>query len=1094
MRPKPRRILPAVLALAGLFAFTTLGHAQSVTTGAAGGKITDQMGAPLANASIMFTYNATGFRVSGITNERGLFTLQGLQPGSYTVQVSLIGYRTETRNNVSIGLGQSYRLDASLEQTAVELEPLVVQTDQMSAEFSPSRTGTSTTINEQQLEDLPTLDRRFTDLAKLTPQIVATDANAGLGLSVVGQNNRYNTIQIDGSTVNDRFGLGATGAAGGQANGKPIGYDAVKEYQVLLSPYDVRQGNFTGALINAITKSGGNEWFGGAFGYFRNQDLAGDPLSETEFKNWQYGASLGGPIVQDQAFFFANAEFQSLSTPATGPYIGAPTSISGVQPDQADIDAMNSALATYGMQPGDGNAVTNSNPLTNLTLRADWSLGDNNRLVFRYSYNHAGLDVFNRTTSTSNPGFRYQNNAYQFADNTHNPSLQWFTNFTNGNANEFRLSYNRIRDARDPFVEEPQVGVMGFTNGSGQDYGILTGSEQFSQGNRLNQDIVELTDNFTFAPMGDHTITVGTRNEFYKVYNLFAQSSYGVYEFDDLAAFQAGIASQYTVSGNLTGGPVTAAEFNAGQLGFYAQDQWQVSPQFALTFGVRVDIPLFFDQPTYAPQVNTDFNNPDVPSGQFLFNPRLGFNWDIDAQQNQQLRGGIGIFTGNPAYVWMSNAYSNNGTGIGILSCGDGNPNGTAPAFSPDPFGQTLSCAPGTATGGGTVAIGDGDFLGEIDLIGGDTKYPQVMRANLAYDRRLPKDFLLTLEGIFNMGINDYFIVNRNFGADGTGSRFTSQQEGESTRVLYGTQQDDGRSLPNYFRSNVYGTGSVGVFDLLNTSENFSYNLTAGVQKFIGQDLRLTAAYTYSHAEDVQSFTSSRATSNWRFGRMNAGDQLVDVATTSSFDRPSKVTASATYEFPWKDWPTKLALVYIGYSGTPYTYISGGSSGRGDLNADGIVGNDPVYVITGPNDPLMNFNDPADAQAYDALIAANSCLNEQRGSIMERNSCRNPWQSFLDLSVTQGLPPIAGTNRFSVQLGVFNLLNLLNSDWGQIETAGGGVFDSQTIVRVSDAPGGVPNFDYSGPTPDETFVNNGDNRNSWQLQLMVRYEFGSQVF
>ncbi|MDP2481845.1 MAG: TonB-dependent receptor, partial [Candidatus Palauibacterales bacterium] len=809
MRPKPRRILPAVLALAGLFAFTTLGHAQSVTTGAAGGKITDQMGAPLANASIMFTYDATGFRVSGITNERGLFNLQGLQPGSYTVQVSLIGYRTETRNNVSIGLGQSYRLDASLEQTAVELEPLVVQTDQMSAEFSPTRTGTSTTINEQQLEDLPTLDRRFTDLAKLTPQIVATDANAGLGLSVVGQNNRYNTIQIDGSTVNDRFGLGATGAAGGQANGKPIGYDAVKEYQVLLSPYDVRQGNFTGALINAITKSGGNDFFGSAFGFYRSQDLAGSPLSDSEFKTWQYGASVGGPIVHDQAFFFANAEFQSASTPATGPYIGAPPSVSGVIPSQADITAMNAVLSSKGMQPGSGDAVTNENPLTNLTLRADWSLGDNNRLVFRYTYNYAGFDVFSRTTSTSNPSFRYQNNGYQFTNKTHNPSLQWFTNFSNGNANEFRLSYNRLRDARDPNEEAPQVLVNGFNNGT-NDYGILTGAEQFSQGNRLNQDILELTDNFTFAPMGDHTITVGTRNEFYKVYNLFAQSSYGVYTFDDLAGFQSGginDASFYIVSGQLTGGPVLPAEFKAGQFGFYAQDQWQASPQFALTFGLRVDIPVFFDQPAYAAQVNQDFDNPDVPSGQFLFNPRVGFNWDIDAEQKQQLRGGIGLFTGNPAYVWMSNAYSNNGTGIGILQCGATNPNGFAPAFSSDPFGQTLSCV--DAAGSPTVGIGDGTFLGEIDLIGKDTKYPQVMRANLAYDRRLPKDFLLTLEGIYNKGINDYFIVNRNFGASGLGSSVGTDPN--TGRVLYGTQNDTGRSDPDYFRASVYGTGSTGV-------------------------------------------------------------------------------------------------------------------------------------------------------------------------------------------------------------------------------------------------------------------------------------------
>jgi len=1095
MRPKPSRILPAMLALVGLLAFTALGHAQSVTTGAAGGTITDQNGAPLANASVEFTYGPTGFKVTTVTNERGLFSIQGLQPGGpYTVKATLIGYRSDTRENVTISLGQSYRYNAALEQTAIELEPLVVQSDQLAAEFSPTRTGTQTIINQQQLQDLPALDRRFSNLARLTPQIVARDGANGLGLSVVGQNNRYNTIQIDGSTVNDRFGLGRTGTAGGQAGGKPIGYDAIKEFQVQLSPYDVRQGNFTGALINAVTKSGGNDYFGSLFGYYRNQSLAGDPLSESEFKNWQFGGSIGGRIVRDQAFWFTNAEFQRATTPATGPYIGAPSSIGGVQPDQTDIDAMNQVLGTYGLAAGSGAAVSNDNPLTNITVRTDWNLGTNNRFVFRYSYNKAGFDVFGRSTSTSNPSFRYENNGYQFSNNTHNPSFQWFSNFSNGNANEFRLSYNRIRDERDPNVLEPQVQVDGFTNGSGEGYQILTGSERFSQGNRLAQDILEITDNFTFAPKGNHTITVGTRNEFYKLTNLFAQSSFGVYLFDDLGQFSdgsAGSASRYTISGAPAGGPVLPAKFSSAQFGLYGQDQWQISPQFALTYGLRVDIPVFFDQPNYAAEVNQDYNDPGVPSGQLLWNPRVGFNWDINAEQTQQLRGGVGIFTGNPAYVWMSNAYSNNGTAFSILSCGIGNDNGLAPAFSPDPFAQTLSCAPGTAEGGGTVGIGDGSFLGEVDLIGKDTKYPQVMRANLAYDRRLPADFLMTVEGIYNKGVNDYFIVNRNFGNGGGESTGQTDATG---RLLYGTQRTDGRSQPDYYKASVYGTGSRGVFELLNTSKNYSYNITLGLQKFVGPDLRLTGAYTFAKSNDVQSFTSSRATSNWRFGRVYSGDQLVDEATTSSFDRPSKVTLSGSYNFPWKSWPTQLSLIYIGYSGQPYTYISGGSSGRGDLNADGINLNDPVYVITGPGDPLMSFETAADAQQYDALINAVPCMNEQRGKIMTRNSCRNPWQNFMDLTLTQGFPAFQGKNRFSIQLGVYNFLNLLNKDWGVTKSAGGGTFFTQTVVRLNEQDSGDPLFSYSGPDPDEIYVSNGQNQNSWQLQVMLRYEHGPKLF
>lgn len=1077
------------------------------TTGAAAGVISQPDGAPITGATVAFTYEPTNYTSTATTNAVGAFRLQGLEPGGpYTVAVSSVGYRSATRENVEITLGQTYRLSMTLEPTAVELEALLVETDALASEFSPSTQGAHTTINQQQLESLPALDRRFENLARLTPQIVATDANEGLGLSVVGQNNRFNTIQIDGATVNDRFGLGATGAAGGQARGKPIGYDAVKEFQVLLSPYDVRQGNFTGALINAVTKSGGNEFFGSAFGLYRNEGLAGDPLGETEFSRWQYGASLGGPISRDKAFFFLNAEVQSASTPASGPFAGASSGVSGLIPTDSDLSAMNAALQSYGLAPGDAGAVTNNNPLINITARTDVNLNDQNRLVFRYSFNRAEDDVFSRTSSTGNPDFAFVNNGYQFVSKSHNPSAQLFTNFGNGNSNEFRISYNRIRDARDPNVAEPNVIVEGFQTNLGCPdptpcaYGLETGSEQFSQGNRLNQDIWEITDNYTFAPMGEHTFTIGGRAELYKLYNLFAQSSYGVYNFDDIDAFEDGgfgTASAYTVSGNIDGSPVSAAEFNSQQFALYAQDEWQATENFSLTAGLRVDIPVFGDQPTYADQVNTDFDNPDVPSGQLMLNPRVGFNWDMSTETQQQLRGGVGMFTGNPAYVWMSNAYSNNGTGIAILSCGNTNPNGFAPAFNPDPFDQTLNCV--DASGAPTVGIGSGDFLGEIDLIGSDTKFPRVLRANLAYDRRIQEDLLFTLEGIYNRGINDYFIVNRNLGPNGTGNSTTTDSQG---RVLYGnTNGTDGYGIPNYYRPSFYGTGSVGVFELLNTSKNYSYNITASLQKLIGENLRLTGAYTYSKAKDVQSFTSSRATSNWRFGRMNAGDQLVDNATTSSFDRTHKITMSGSYTLPTsEDFPTEVALIYIGNSGLPFTYISGGFSGRGDLNADGIVFNDPLYVIEGPNDPGMTWASPADAQAYDDLISAQPCLADQRGTITRRNVCRNPWQNYLDLSISQGFPEFSGGQRIKLQLGVYNVLNLLNSDWGVIQTAGGGVFDSQAIAFVSgdDDVTGDPVFVYLGPRADDEegislkdalYDPNGDPRSSWQLQLQLRYEF-----
>jgi hypothetical protein len=661
-------------------------------------------------------------------------------------------------------------------------------------------------------------------------------------------------------------------------------------------------------------------------------------------------------------------------------------------------------------------------------------------------------------------------------------------------------------------VTEPNITVDGFDDagdGTGNSYNLESGSEQFSMGNRLGQDIVELTDNFTLSQKGDHRITVGTRNEFYKVNNLFAQSSFGVWSFSDTAAFRTAdqtfnTASGYTISGARSGGEVQPATFNSATVGLYAQDQWQITPKFNVTYGLRVDIPIFFEQPTYDQQVISDYqicfgaancdqagDTPGVPSGKPLWNPRVGFNWDIDGLGNQQLRGGWGIFTGNPAYVWMSNAYSNNGTGLSILSCGPFSANGVAPAFSPDVDNQPKNCVDAT-TGAPTVGIGAGNFLGEVDLIGKGTKYPQVMRANIAYDRRLPEDVILTLEGMYNKGINDYFIVDRNLPE-------ANEITGPNGRVAYGTINSSGRSDPNYYDASVYGTFSGGAFELGNTSNNYSWNATVSLAKAFGNSLRFTGAYTYSQAKDVQSFTSSRAISNWRFGRQYSGSQYDDNATLSAFDRTNKVTMSGTYLFPWQKWQTQFSLIYIGVSGTPYTYISGGSSGRGDLNGDGQNGNDPLYIIRDVNDPGMVFNSAADKQAYNDFIGQTSCLNKQRGTIMTRSSCRNPWQNVFEANLRQALPAF-GNNLITLEIGVFNILNMLDSDWGIIKTAGGGVFPNVNIARVTDATAGVPNFDYNGPTNDvsdpstATFVDNGDNRNSWQLQFSLRYEYGQGIF
>ncbi|HEX6643942.1 MAG TPA: hypothetical protein VF037_04655, partial [Gemmatimonadales bacterium] len=446
-----------------------------------------------------------------------------------------------------------------------------------------------------------------------------------------------------------------------------------------------------------------------------------------------------------------------------------------------------------------------------------------------------------------------------------------------------------------------------------------------------------------------------------------------------------------------------------------------------------------------------------------------------------QVRGGLGIFAGAPAFVWMSNAYANTGLKFAQLTCAVGN----TPAFSPT-LPPPMACLDGTA-------IEPGGAVGEVDLIGQDTKFPRVLRANLGFDRDIGAGFTATIEGLYTKGIDDYFIINRNLEAPVVASDPVG-------RTVYGTFNGSGQSSPAYVNT-IYGpSSSGGVYELLNTSENYSWSLTGQLQKRFTSSFFMTAGYTHSQAKDVQSFTSSRAISNWRNSWKPSGDLRDDVATTSSFSRPHRIVIGASYTAPWKNYPTDISLTYVGQSGQPYTYIAGGAGGRGDLNADGTNTNDPIYIPTGAADPNMFFADlttsdgvvtAADqAAAFDEFISGESCLDGQRGQIMERNSCRNPWQSFLDMSIRQSLPSIGGRT-LTLEVGIFNLLNLLNEDWGRVKAVGGTVFYEEDVLQQvgADAGTGLPVFNFDPVNLDNRYTVTSTLGNSYQVQIGVRAAF-----
>jgi hypothetical protein len=1029
------RIALLALAASGAVGISPLA-AQGITTAAVSGVVTDSAGQPVESAQIQVANEATGVKSYAVTRTNGNYYVQGVEVGGpYVISVRRIGFAPDSVNGVHLSLGQNFRASFKLHAQAAQLAVVTVRatSDTLSNQISPSRRGVQTDISDTALRRLPTLNRNFTDFLSLTPQVM--QAQNG-GLSAGGQNNRFNNIQIDGASESDIFGLGTTGQPGGQARGRSISLDAVKEYQVLLSPFDVRQGNFTGSLINAVTKSGTNELHGSAYFYFRNQDLAADVplLRASDFQQKQFGFSLGGPIVKDKIHFFVAPEWQREAYPAPGPYPGFSGSGPASAADAATVQRMADILQnTYGLDAGATGAVSNVNPLTNIFGRLDFVLPYNSRLVLRDNYGKAELDTLFRTSTQ----YRFGSNAYSFNNKKNAAVAQLFTNWNSGANNELFLGYTTIRDVRPPNANYPSITVNTGITGT-----LIAGAESNSQGNSLDQDIFEVTDNFTIPIGAKHRLSIGTHNEFFRIDNLFARNSQGSYTFASLDSLAAGNPNAYTVGLDL--GQGFHSKFNAANYSVYAEDQWTINDRFNVLYGLRLDLPTISSRPATNPLIETLYGRDthEIPTGNVQFSPRVGFNYDITGQQTDQLRGGVGVFQGRPAFVWLENTIANSGFGLGLLTCGAGGL-GRAPAFNSDINNQPQTCIDSTGN-----PVGAGAYS-EVDLLNKNLKYPQTLRATLGYDHQFGNGFVGTLEGIYTRGLNSFFYQNLNIGAPTGEDRFG--------RTIYATAFAPNGTPTTNLVSTQFKAG--GVFDVKNQSKDYSYQMTAQLKKRFSNALEASAAYTHGHSYSVQDITSSTAASNFRFGRELSGNLLSENTGISQFDIPNKVLIAGTYTAPWKTWQTNVSMIYVGISGIPFDYVSTGRGAVGDMNGDGVIGNDLVYVPKDARDPNeMRFANEVvngqlitaatQAQLFEQFINGQSCLNESRGSILPRNSCRSPWQTNMNVTIEQSLPTVMGKT-LSLRLDVFNFLNLINHDWGKIKLPSNSPsFNDQSLVTV----------------------------------------------
>jgi hypothetical protein len=731
---------------------------------------------------------------------------------------------------------------------------------------------------------------------------------------------------------------------------------------------------------------------------------------------------------------------------------------------------------------GSAGAIVNRNPSSSVLLRLDAPVPAwNSSLSVRGSFSHADSAIFARPTTLGPtncpPSACFPLSSLQHSRwmDKRSVAVQVISSLSDGTDNEFHAGYMDLVAGFRPAAKQPLI-LVSTLGDSGTPAILQSGTHEIATGQRNRSRTADFTNNLSIF-VGAHRVTLGISSQFFDLDAFQLRGSYGVWEFASLDSLQAGTASRYRVTRDT--GSVTVA--SGANYAAWVGDEWQVSSRLSLTLGIRGDVSLFSAQPPYVATVDSTFRlrSDEVPSGGIHWSPRLGFNYRLTnpGAAAAQVRGGVGRFTGRPPLFWLFGGFSAYGLAARTLQCGPlASDAGPAPAFSADYRNPPQACAGGQTFGGST--------RGEIDVIDPHLRLPQTMRVSLAVDGQLPFGVIGTIEGLYTRSTALFFSpVNlaKPVAVDGHG------------RMMYGTISTTGAATPRRVSPTL---GDV--ITITNQSRDYAYDITGELRKR-GRLGDVTASVSIGRARDVQSTrpTSALLADNWRFSRPVAGRQDALNLGTSDFDQPFRVRLSGTLHSPWRRLPTELSFSYVGGSGVPYTYVAGGTQGRGDLNADGAVGNDPIYIPRTALDTteIMFAGTHADIEtqqaALERFIGGASCLRSQRGRIMSRNSCRSPWTTLTNLAVRQALPS-APSQSLTLELQLFNLLNLLNPRWGRVGLPPGFTLAGTSQVTLLSLTGhttgtqGQPVFRFD---PAMQHYNYDTFDSYYQIQLAVRYSF-----
>ncbi len=1095
---------------------------QGVTTGSIRGTVIDSKTRKALNgATVVAVHVPTGSKYGAITRKNGTFVLRGLRVGQgYRFSCSFIGYQTTSRENVVISLGENDELSFSLSETQTTTKEIVVTAKQDDV-FHQSKTGSGSTVSEADIQAAPSINRSLADVAKINPYTSQTTNYGGddglQGMSVAGVNSRFNNIQIDGAVANDMFGLGQAGTAGSQANSNMMSLDAVQELQVNVSPYDVRQSGFTGALVNAVTRSGSNTTHGSVFSYGRNQWMVGPSPDASRsayptFRDIQFGGRVGGAIYRNELFYHLTFETR-LRTRPLDLGINNPSTLNNFPHSINEINEIVSiAKSRYGYDAGSSDLFNSRNNTYNVLARLDWNIGQKDKIQFRHNYTNAFQD---RNVQRTPNVFSLSSQWNEFRSVNHSSVLQWNSQFSNDVSNEARLTFTKTSDAR--VLQAANLGqIKVFLNAT--DY-VLFGPESNSQANSLDQTQLAFTDDLSFN-FDDHTLSVGTHTEWYRFNNLFIPDYYGYYVFPTVNALRDSTPSYYSLSyadtAHTGGNLQPRALWSMMQTGLYIQDEWKVSPEFSVKMGLRADVPIYLDTPTDNPKFDSVFHalaqrysllsdpekklNTPIPDGlktaqlpdpAVLLSPRVGFNWDLSGgEKTMQLRGGTGLFNGKVAAVWLSNQFSNTGIELNHIAVGSDASTGAALIGADGkPLKVSLNPYNPPRPGDGSFA-GANDRTSAINVVSKDFRPPQVWRSTLGYDVRLAPELSLSAELMYSSAYNNVDYANLNL----------------KRSLRLATSPVDGRPLyaANTSRTSVDSNNSSAFTQVLYLSsrdEGYQYSGMLSVKlndkNSVVPGLSVLMSYVYSAAYDLQAATSSVALSNWQ-NTYATDPNHVDMAR-SNFDVPHRFFVNLGYRLDiFSNAPTRLNLSYSASSGQPYSFVY-----NGDANGDGISFNDLIYVPKSddydtkikivPTNGIDQRTAPQIWAQLMSFIEANPTLKKYQGKVLPRNEMRAPFVHEVDLRLTQALP-VQGLEKLQISLDVQNLLNMLDKDWGIQQFLR---FQSYQLIEVKAAndgsvfENGKMRINYSTPTVSgRPGVYTTDSFYSrWRMQLGLRYEF-----